>query len=204
MAMLSYTPELKNSYQYLFDSCTTNDNKVAAVNEVLQKITANKGRYTTVANVLSIPWYVIAVIHSMEADLNFHCHLHNGDSLTARTIHAPAGRPLIGTPPFPWEFSAIDALKFDGFDHWTDWSVSGICYKLERYNGTGYRAFLINSPYLWSGSNLYASGKYIADGTFSPTAISGQIGAMVLLKAMSARGIIALPDTLHPVPANGT
>ncbi|ANH82773.1 hypothetical protein A8C56_18905 [Niabella ginsenosidivorans] len=198
--MLSYTPELKNSYRHLFNICTIKNEKVAVVNRIVQKIFNNKVRYTNVAHVLSMPWYVIAVIHSMEADLNFNCHLHNGDPLTARTVHAPAGRPLTGTPPFPWEFSAVDALKFDGFDQWADWSLAGICYKLEKYNGTGYRAFLINSPYLWSGSNLYACGKYIADGTFSRTAVSGQIGAMVLLKDMSTKGLITFQNAIITAP----
>jgi lysozyme family protein len=50
-----------------------------------------------VAGEVGIPWYVVAVIHNMEAGQNLRTHLHNGDSLTARTVHVPAGRPP-GTP----------------------------------------------------------------------------------------------------------
>jgi lysozyme family protein len=64
-----------------------------------------------------------------------------------------------------------------------DWSIEGILFQLEAYNGWGYRNHHgINTPYLWSGSNQYTSGKYVADGKFDPTAVSKQIGGALLLK----------------------
>ena len=41
------------------------------------------------------------------------------------------------------------------------------------------------SPYLWSGSNHYAKGKYVADGKWSSVAVSGQTGAIPVLKRMA-------------------
>jgi lysozyme family protein len=139
-----------------------------------------------------VPWYVIAVIHNMECGLDFTEHLHNGDPLTRRTINDPPGRPKTGQPPFAWEVSALDALQYDGLTTWQDWSVAGICYKLEGYNGWGYRAHKINTPYLWSFSNLYVSGKYIADGVWSDSAVSRQCGAAVILRRLSEHGSIDL------------
>ena len=50
------------------------------------------------------------------------------------------------------------------------------------------------SPYLWSFSNHYARGKYVADGHFSATAVSQQCGAALLLKRLAAtNGRVALP-----------
>lgn len=43
------------------------------------------------------------------------------------------------------------------------------------------------SPYLWAGSNHYISGKYVADGTWSDTAVSKQIGAVVFLRRLVER-----------------
>jgi len=182
--MLTFNDNLKLSYESLFDTCQVNNNIEAGANSIISKIINNKARYQSVATSLNIPWYVIAVIHNLEAGLNFNCHLHNGDPLSQRTVHVPAGRPVTGTPPFTWEESATDALRLEGFDHWTDWSLPGIAYKLERYNGIGYRAHGINSPYLWGGSNNYTSGKYVRDNVFSSTAVSKQVGAMVLIKLM--------------------
>ncbi len=79
--------------------------------------------------------FFIAVIHNMEASQNFNKHLHNGDPLTARTVQVPAGRPKKGTPPFSWEDSAADALAIRGLGAKTDWSLAGMLYQLEGYNG---------------------------------------------------------------------
>lgn len=91
----------------------------------------------------------------MEGDCDFKTHLHNGDPLSARTVQEPTNRPKTGAPPFSWEFSAEDALYFDKLDVWTDWSVPGMLYKMEGFNGYAYHSLGINSPYLWSFSNHY-------------------------------------------------
>jgi lysozyme family protein len=150
-------------------------------------IEQNRNRYAAVGDPLGIPWYFIGVIHNMEASQNFKKHLHNGDPLTARTVHVPKGRPKSGTPPFTWEESASDALVSDGLGTWKNWSLPGTLFVLERFNGFGYRPKKIHSPYLWSFSNQYAKGKFVADGAFSPTAVSQQCGAAVLLRRMVAR-----------------
>ena len=62
-------------------------------------------------------------------------------------------------------------------------------YSFEKYNGMGYRAKGINSPYLWSYSNYYTKGKYSDDGVYDPELVSQQCGAAVLLRRMSERQI---------------
>jgi hypothetical protein len=73
-----------------------------------------------------------------------------------------------------------------GLTSWTDWSVPGMLYRFERYNGFGYRSRGINSPYLWSYSNQYKKGKFTGDGKYDPNAVSKQCGAVVLLKSINA------------------
>jgi hypothetical protein len=123
--------------------------------------------------------------------------------LRTRTVQVPPGRPLNGNPPFSWEESAIDALEYDGLTTWNEWSIEGICYRLEMYNGLGYRIYHpeIKSPYLWSFSNQYTKGKYKADGRFDPDLVSQQCGAMGILKRMEERGIIPNLST-SPVSIN--
>jgi lysozyme family protein len=55
-------------------------------------------------------------------------------------------------------------------------------YLLERFNGKGYINRNMPSPYLWSGTNQYVKGKYIADGVFSADAVSKQVGCATLMK----------------------
>jgi hypothetical protein len=79
---------------------------------------------------------------------------------------------------------------------------------LERYNGWGYRLYHphVLSPYLWSGSNHYTSGRYVADGTWSETAVSQQIGAAVILRRMAeCESISTKPDadSLPPLRYTG-
>ena len=98
-----------------------------------------------------------------------------------------------------------------GLNKWTDWSVPGLLYKLEGYNGFGYRNKHpeVLSPYLWSFSNHYSKGKFVADGTWSPVAVSKQCGAAVLLRRMSETGAITfnavgVPIVNNTVPAATT
>lgn len=157
---------------------------------VVRTIRANLERYERIATLAggAIPWDFIAIIHNMECGLSFSKHLHNGDPLTARTRLVPAGRPAAGSPPFTFEASAVDALTMKGkeFHLITDWSIPALLHRLEGFNGYGYRKFHPNvlSPYLWSGSNHYTRGKYVADGQWSSSAVSKQLGTALILKAL--------------------
>jgi lysozyme family protein len=192
--MATVPPDKKNNYEKLFSSCIIKESKYPEIDKIVSKMVLNKDRYESVGTKLNIPWYVIAIIHSMEASLKFDTHLHNGDPLNQRTVQVPAGRPKIGNPPFTWEESAKDALVYDKLNTWTDWSIAGILYKLELYNGLGYYRQGINSPYLWSYSNHYTKGKYVQDGRYDPIAISKQCGAAVLLRRLSEQKLITLPN----------
>ena len=192
MTAPKFTAALAKEYSDLFNRCKIAADKMAEVEEVVQRILQYQNRYASIAAQSTVPWYVIAVIHNMECGLDFTKHLHNGDSLKRRTVNVPAGRPKTGQPPFTFEVSALDALAYDKLTEWNDWSIGGICYKLEGFNGWGYRARDINSPYLWSYSNVYTSGKYVADNKWSGTAVSRQCGAAVILRSMSDHGAIDL------------
>ncbi|MCH5377622.1 MAG: hypothetical protein JJ992_27000, partial [Planctomycetes bacterium] len=106
MAKVNLTAALRSQYRRLFDECAIRADKASEIERIVSRIERNQERYNAVAENTGIPWYFVAVIHSMEASLNFSKHLHNGDPLTARTTHVPAGRPRTGSPPFSWEESA--------------------------------------------------------------------------------------------------
>ena len=201
MATVPLTLALRRHYQELFNTCHIRPERSGATETLIERLQANQGRYESVANDRNIPWFFIAVIHNMESSQNFNRHLHNGDPLTARTVHVPAGRPKKGHPPFNWEQSASDALAFKRLGPHTDWSLAGMLYRLEAYNGWGYRRYHpeVLSPYLWSFSNHYKRGKYVADGRWSDSAVSRQCGAAVLLRRMVEHGLIDFGD--QPLPA---
>jgi lysozyme family protein len=165
------------------------------VQDFIEHILASTASYMGVETATNVPWYIVGIIHGMECSFDFNTHLHNGDPLTKRTVQEPAGRPpaSVGDPPFAWKTSAIDALQYDRFTVWDEWDVAGICYKLEGYNGWGYRKHNVNSPYLWSFSSNYSCGKYIADGLWNGSAVSKQVGAITALKQMVTEHYVALP-----------
>ena len=199
------TDALRAEYTNLFATCQLSPASQAAIDSMVDRIVQNQARYQSVASQLSIPWYFVGTIHSLEASLNFNSHLHNGDPLTQRTVHVPAGRPSAGNPPFTWEASALDALTLDGLDQVTDWTTPGTLYQMEKYNGFGYRTKHpeVLTPYLWSMSNHYTEGKFTADGLFDPDAVSTQIGGAVILRRMAERGIIQFGQNGDPITTAG-
>lgn len=160
------------------------DNVNKHADHIVGRILINKYRYLNIAHQFENPglkWWLVAVIHYMECSLNFSCYLGNGQPLNQRTTIKPVGRG-----PFKsFEEGAVDAIKLQELDKVTDWSIGNVLYILEGYNGYGYSRYRgINSPYLWSGTNQYISGKYVSDGKYNPDAVSNQIGAAVLLKKL--------------------
>jgi lysozyme family protein len=143
-----------------------------------------KSRYRAVSAKTGVPWAAIAVIHERECSQDWSGSLAQGDPWNRVSIHVPAGRG-----PFKsWEEAAIDALIHCA-PHAasnTDWSIGGTLTKLEEYNGLGYAARGQPSPYIWSGTNQYRSGKYVRDGVYDPAAVDHQLGCAGLLLAMKA------------------
>jgi lysozyme family protein len=204
-------PSLEPEYNRLWASMEIRSSWHAPLERRARAILANKPRYQAVSAKTGVPWFFIGVIHSLECGLSFSKHLHNGDSLKARTWRVPAGRPKNGSPPFTWEESACDALMMKSLDKVKDWSAARICFELERYNGFGYRTYHPGtlSPYLWSGSTHYVKGKYVADGKWSSTAVSQQTGAIPLLVKLAEldHSIVlggaapAVPEEVKSLPA---
>jgi len=184
------TKSKSKKYLNLFKSIEIRKDKLKEVNWNLNLVLKNKSRYVEVAKVVDIPWFLIGTIHLLESGCNFKSHLHNGDPLTGRTVQVPVNRPVKGKPPFTWEESAEDALREQGLTRIRNWTLPRILYSLEKYNGPGYHNRGLNSPYLWSFSNHFAKGKYVADGKFDPDAISKQCGGAVILHMLEKMGEI--------------
>lgn len=105
----------RTEYERLWETLEVRRERRAEVGRVCSLICAHKERYARVSVAVSdephrIPWQVIGAVHLLETGLRFDLHLHNGDPLTARTVHVPVGRPKVGVPPFSGEQSARDAL----------------------------------------------------------------------------------------------
>ena len=188
--------ELRPEYELLFNTCVINDAKMTEINKIADTIILNQPRYEVIGKPINIPWFFIGILHTMECGLSFKKHLHNGDPLTARTVQVPKGRPKEGTAPFTFEESAKDALINEGFTTVTDWSVPGMLFLFEKYNGFGYRraSIRIATPYLWSYSNHYKKGKFSMDGKYDPNLVSKQPGTASILRRLAEKQVISFGD----------
>jgi lysozyme family protein len=141
-----------------------------------------KVRYQNVQLRTGVPWFFIAVVHEREASQNWNTQLGQGDPLDRVSVHVPRGRGPFNT----WEDGAVDALvncqPFAARNK--DWSVGPLLALLEEYNGLGYAMRGIPSPYVWSGTDQYRSGKYVRDGVYDPDAVDQQLGCAGLLMTM--------------------
>lgn len=161
-----------------------------------------KTRYQAVSARTGVPWALIAVIHQRECSQDWSGSLAQGDPWNRVSVHVPAGRG-----PFrSWEDCAVDALvncpPYAARNK--DWSIGRALTKLEEYNGLGYAARGRPSPYIWSGTNQYQSGKYVRDGVYDPNVVDSQPGcAGLLLTMMLLDPTITFGDTaVTPAPSS--
>jgi lysozyme family protein len=159
------------------------------VDKCAKTVIAGRSEYTLVEKATGVPWYVVGCIHGLESSWNFHTYLHNGDPLGRPTTHVPAGI-LFGAND--WHGAAIDALTRERLARLPAWPISALLYRCERYNGLGYLHRGVPSPYVWSMTTQYVSGKYVRDGVYDPKAVSRQVGVAAMLKALVHMGVISI------------
>lgn len=184
---------LRSEYRQLYDAAHVRPDRKDDVELEISYILRGHARYRAVEAISGVPWWFIGILHNMEAASSFNRHLHNGDPCTdnRKTVQVPAGRPPLAA--FTWEQSALDALKLERFNSASDWTLPGVLYNFERFNGFGYRRHAVPTPYLWAGSSVYTAGKFIADHVFSVHAVSQQVGAAVALRRMAEQNLIQAP-----------
>ena len=146
-------------------------------------------------NIHATPWWFIAIVSEREygGPPHWDKQLGQGDPLHATSHNEPKGRgpffdhPGDVTPGHDaWTRCALDAL-IDCPPHasnWFDWSIGGVMTLFEEYNGLGYAARGIASPYVWSGTDQYDSGKFVRDHVFDPRRVDVQEGCAPLLNVM--------------------
>lgn len=186
---MQLTNDLRNKYINLFKTIEINPVKEVEIENAVNKMLNNKSYY----EMTRIPWYYIGCIHILEGNGNLKNSLYNGQPWNQKSTIVP-----VGVGPFnSWE----DHLNFTVntyMKNFTDFSFSSVLYNLESHNGFGYAMYHpeINTPYLWSYSNHYVSGKYGSDGKYDPTLVSRQPGCAVLIKKLVDMGELSFPELI--------
>lgn len=175
--------KLKAANLVRWTACHVQPEWLRVLDTVSHRLVNAKSRYENVRSASGVPWPVIAVIHQRESSQSWTASLAQGDPWSHVSIHVPRGRG----PFTSWELAAEDALEHCApfASRWEDWSIGGALTVLESYNGLGYANRGRPSPYVWSATNQYLSGKYIADGHYDPHAVDHQTGCAALLQRMT-------------------
>ena len=223
---MSVVSELVVKNQARWEAMHIKADRIAGFDATAKRLCASKVRYQIISVTTSVPWFVIAVIHEREASGNFNCQLGQGDPLDEVSRHDPTGRgPFLNhstDPPGHDAFyrGAVDALEncAPKAALWKDWTAGGTCTVLEEYNGLGYAQRGVPSAYVWSGSDQYVSGKYVADHVYRASAVDVQEGCAPLISRMMAvdvtisfapsanapaAGIMKVPVLPSPIPIAG-
>ncbi len=158
-----------------------------------------------------VPWWFIAIVSEREygGPPHWDRQLGQGDPLDQVSVHEPRGRgPFLGHPGDvtpgndAWTRCCLDALIDCApcAAKWTDWTIGGVLTLFEEYNGLGHAAMGVPSAYVWSGTDQYISGKYVADHVYRASAVDVQEGCAPLLSRMMALDpTIAFPDAAPSV-----
>lgn len=180
----TYTFEpLEAEYTKKWSGMVIKPDLVSSIDRVARKIISGKSRYQAVEASTGVPWAFIGVLHNREAGCDFRGVLHNGEKILGtgrKTKLVPRGRGPFET----WEEAAEDALAIKGYKPGFPWSLARCLFEGERFNGFGYRMHGVPSAYLWSYSNQYTRGKYIADGVWSATTVDKQMGIAPLMSRL--------------------
>jgi lysozyme family protein len=151
---------------------------------VARRLVKEKTTYQRVEAATGVPWFVVAVIHERESSQRWDRSIAQGDPWNKVSVNVPKGRGPFKT----WYDAAIDALVncAPHASKWEDWSEGGTLTLLEQYNGLGYASKGVPSPYIWSGTDQYKSGKYIRDHVYDANVVDSQLGCAGLILAMIA------------------
>lgn len=186
--------------QHRWDNMHMRANRIPQFDATAKRLCAPvaKARYQDVTDHLVrlklqlVPWWFIAVVSEREygGPPHWDKQLGQGDPLDEVSRHDPKGRgPFVDHPGDTidaWSRGAIDALANCApyAARWKDWSAGGTLTLWEEYNGLGYAAKGVPSAYVWSGTDQYVSGKYIADHVYRASAVDVQEGCAPIIARM--------------------
>ncbi|MBR0962085.1 peptidoglycan-binding protein [Bradyrhizobium japonicum] len=184
--MISFE-RLKSEYERNWANLEIRPGRLAEANAVARKALNGKATYQQIERLTGVPWPFAALCHYRESNFDFDTYLGNGESLHRVTTIVPKGRGPFAT----FVDGAVDAFRIQNFIGAHDWCIARMLFRLEAFNGFGYHAKGVNSPYLYGGSTLYGppearAGKFVRDHVFDTNHVDSQLGTAVILHAMMA------------------
>lgn len=188
-----------NDYLKMWNEALVDTSRKAEIDSISSLCLGYWPLYEAVKAQCGVPEYITACLDYREESFDHTCYLANGDPLfnsdgvPMKTYHVPKG---LG-PAKSWVEGAVLSLGDAGLvkhvaKAWS--SIADVLFHLEAYNGLGYEHHGRISPYLWSGTSLYKSGKYVSDGVYDNNFVDKQLGCVPILRALQFKGI-SIPNS---------
>jgi lysozyme family protein len=179
---------LKGEYQALIASAKIRPECEHVLHVTCDRLLRDKAVYQRIFERTGVPVAALMALSEREMSGNLHCYFGNGQKLTMRTTIVPKGRG-----PFPdtldgFIAGALDALHLDGLDQVArtpeGWTLPRFGFESELWNGFGYRAHGIPTPYFVGGTTAQKPGKFVADHEYSATLMDPQLGTLAIVEEL--------------------
>lgn len=144
-----------------------------AVEAAARSVLRLDDHYKELSRRTGVPAALLGAIDYREDDNDPSRGIGQGDRWDRRSVNVPAGKG-----PFKSKLEAD--VFYVNYDHLNDnsapWTEAYACWKGEAWNGFGYRAHGVRTPYLWGSTNLQQPGRYVRDGKFDSSQMDSQVG----------------------------
>ena len=180
----AYIKYYDNNVKILSSISSTNNGKfdsdILYIKNIYEK---NKEVYQSISRKTGVPAELICAIHYRESGCDFDTYLHNGQKLGKTTTIAPVGIYFDN-----FEDAAVDALSKKitdtGITFCDNSDMATYMTFAETFNGLGYSKNGHISPYLYSGTSAYSSGKYVKDGEYNASKVDSQVGVYCIVSEL--------------------
>ncbi len=148
------------------------------VNEFINIYNTHKNNeYKQISEATDIPVILIAALHFRESTGDFDKTIANGDDdLPAGKTFVEDAISVINAAKTYTEFKEDIGLTKDSRN------LLAMLQYAEYWNGVGCKKYNHGiNPYLYAGTNIYTSGKYVSDGSWNSSTVDEQPGVLYLL-----------------------
>ncbi|MDE6950846.1 MAG: hypothetical protein K2P64_08030, partial [Lachnospiraceae bacterium] len=134
-------------------------------------------KYNEIARETNVPPVLIAAIHYRESNNNFNYSIRNGQM------------PVASIEEFLSDAEEWfgKGMTEKGIRIPSDASIELMLTYAELHNGVTYAKEGLVNPYLYSGTNIYMKGKYVADKVYDGEKVDRQVGVYALIMAIDEK-----------------
>lgn len=200
--------KLEQNYIDLASHATIVPAREHELQSACERLLHDKSVWLKAEAAVNIPAAALMALGEREMTGNTHCYLGNGQSLKMRTTIVPLNRgPFEQEYPDDFVAGCADSIHLDGIDQLIRQNggvltIPLFCYISEDWNGWGYRARGIPSPYVFGATTMQRPGKFPRDHVFDATMMDPQLGTLAIVEELVKQDpSLTFSDTVPKIEA---